>query len=251
LVLIVEDNTEMRQFIKGSLERRYRILEASNGKEGLHLAVEKIPDLIVSDILMPEMGGIELCGKLKKNILTSHIPIVLLTALSSISDQIKGLDSGADDYISKPFNLRLFEIRIENLIRLRRSMREHFSIELDINSKDFTLNSRDQEFLDKAILIVKEKITDPDLNVEILSKEIGMSRMQLHRKLTSLTDQAPGEFIRMIRLKESALLLVKNNLSVSEIAYAVGFSSPSYFTTSFGKQFGISPTEYIEKFSKQ
>jgi AraC-like DNA-binding protein len=144
----------------------------------------------------------------------------------------------------------LFEIRIENLIRLRRHMRERFSREFDTSPKDFTLNTRDQEFLDKAIQTVKEKITDPDLNVEILSREIGMSRMHLHRKLTSLTDQAPGEFIRMIRLKESAKLLADNNLTISEIAYAVGFSSPSYFTTSFGKQFGISPSKYIEKFAK-
>jgi signal transduction histidine kinase/ligand-binding sensor domain-containing protein/DNA-binding response OmpR family regulator len=251
LILIVEDNDDMRQFIKNNLERRYRILEAGDGKEGYKLAIEKIPDLIVSDVIMPAMGGIELCEKLKKNVLTSHIPIVLLTALSSVSDQIKGLETGADDYISKPFNLILLNIRIDNLIRLRQSMRERFGKEIETDSKDFTMNTRDQEFLDKAIRIVKEKITDPDLDVGNLSQEIGMSRMHLHRKLTSLTDQTPGEFIRTIRLKESARLLAENKFSVSEIAYRVGFSAPSYFTTCFGRQFGISPTEYIEKFLKQ
>lgn len=247
LILVVEDNKEMRHFIKSNLEKKFRVLEANNGLSGFELAVENVPDLVVSDVIMPEMNGIELCKRLKKDIRTSHIPLVLLTALASINNQIEGLEVGADDYISKPFNYRLFEIRIENLIHSRKRLRERFSKEIEIDSKDYTLNWRDQEFLDKAINLVKIKISDPDLNVNNLCKEIGMSRMNLHRKITALTDQTPSDFIRTIRLKEAAHLLTENRLSISEIAYKVGFSAPSYFTTCFGKQFGLTPKEYMAK----
>lgn len=245
LILVVEDNDEMRHFIKQNLGKKFRVIEAVNGLEGFKMATERIPDLIVSDVIMPELGGIQLCKKLKKDVLTSHIPVVLLTALAAVSNQIEGLETGADDYISKPFNYKLFEIRIENLIRSRKKLRERFGKEIEIESKDFTLNRRDQEFLDKAIKLVKEKIAEPELSVDNLSKDLGMSRIHLHRKITALTDQTPSEFIRTIRLKEAARLLAENRLSISEIAYRVGFTAPSYFTTCFGKQFGISPKEYL------
>lgn len=250
IILIVEDNEDMRRFIKQNLERKYRVLEAVNGAEGYKIATEKIPELIVSDVIMHDMDGIQLCKKLKKDILTSHIPVILLTALNSVTNQIEGLETGADDYISKPFNYKLFEIRIENLIHSRKRLRERFSKEIDIESKDFTLNCRDQKFLDKIIRIVKEKIAEPDLSVENLSKNAGMSRVHFYRKITALTDQTPSEFIKTIRLKEAARLLAENRLTVSEIAYQVGFSAPSYFTTCFGKQFGLTPKEYLAQHAK-
>ncbi len=243
-ILIVEDNNDLRRFIKENLERRYNVLEAINGTEGYNIATEDIPDLIVSDIIMPGMNGIQLCKKLKRDILTSHIPIILLTALNSVASQIEGLETGADDYISKPFNYRLFEIRIENLIISRKKLREQFSKEIEIDSKDFTHNWRDQDFIDKMIKTVKEKISDPDLSVENLSKNAGMSRIHFYRKITALTDQTPSEFIRTIRLKEAARLLTENRLTISEVAYSVGFTAPSYFSTCFGKQFGVTPKEY-------
>ncbi|HLO59666.1 MAG TPA: two-component regulator propeller domain-containing protein [Bacteroidales bacterium] len=250
LILVVEDNSDMRHFIKQNLEKKFRVLEAVDGNEGFKLATENIPDLVVSDVIMPGMDGIQLCKKLKKDILTSHIPVVLLTALSAISNQIEGLETGADEYISKPFNYRLFEIRIRNLIQSRKKLRECFGREIEIESKDFTLNWRDQEFMDHAIKLVKEKIAEPLLSVDSLSKELGMSRIHLHRKLTALTDQTPSEFIRTIRLKEAARLLSQNRLTVSEIAYQVGFTAPSYFSTCFVKQFGVSPSEYLSRFVK-
>lgn len=250
LILIVEDNDEMRYFIKSNLERKYRVIEANNGLAGYNLAIEQIPDLVVSDVVMPEMNGVHLCKKLKKDVLTSHIPIILLTALSSVINQIEGLETGADDYISKPFNLKLFEIRIDNLIQSRRKLREHFGLELETKAKDFTLNTRDQEFLDKAIQLVKDKISDTEFDVQQLSNDLLMSRMQLFRKIKALTNLTPNEFINTIRLKEAAILLKENNLSISEIAYQVGFTAPSYFSTCFGKQFGLTPKEYISKHSK-
>jgi len=251
LILIVEDNDEMRHFIKSNLERKYRVIEANNGLAGYHLAIEQIPDLVVSDVVMPEMDGVQLCRKLKKDVLTSHIPVVLLTALSSVINQIEGLETGADDYISKPFNLKLFEIRIENLLQSRKKLRERFGMEVEIKAKDFTLNTRDQEFLDQAIQLVKEKISDTEFDVQHLSNDLLMSRMQLFRKIKALTNLTPNEFISTIRLKEAAILLKENNYSISEIAYQVGFTAPSYFSTCFGKQFGLTPKEYLSKYSKK
>jgi DNA-binding response OmpR family regulator len=245
-ILVVEDNADMRNYITSNLEKKFRVVEAENGAIGLSLATRYIPDLIVSDVLMPEMDGIKLCRHLKTNILTSHIPVVLLTALSQVSNQIEGLETGADDYISKPFNYKLFEIRIENLINMRRKLRERFAKEPGLDSKDFTLNTRDQEFLDKTIALIKEQIADPELNVDTLSKALAMSRMHLHRKITALTNLPPAEFIRSIRLKEAARLLAERKYNISEIAYQVGIS-PSYFSVMFSRQFGVSPTEYIEK----
>jgi signal transduction histidine kinase/ligand-binding sensor domain-containing protein/DNA-binding response OmpR family regulator len=250
LILIVEDNDEMRYFIKSNLERKYRVIEANNGLAGYHLAIEQIPDLVVSDVVMPEMDGVQLCRKLKKDVLTSHIPVVLLTALSSVINQIEGLETGADDYISKPFNLKLFEIRIENLLQSRKKLRERFGKEIEISAKDFTLNIHDQEFLDQAIQLVKEKISDTEFDVQHLSTDLLMSRMQLYRKIKALTNLTPNEFISTIRLKEAALLLQENKYSISEIAYQVGFTAPSYFSTCFGKQFGLTPKEYISKYNK-
>ncbi len=244
VILIVEDNPEMRKYIRKGLEEKFRIIEAENGKAGFEMAVDVIPDLIISDVIMPEMDGIQLCRKLKKDILTSHIPVILLTALASVQDKIDGLETGADDYIEKPFHFKLFEVRIENLIRSRIRLRELFSKEVDIESKDFTLNRRDKDFIEKAIGIVKNRISDPELSVNNLSTDLGMSRMHLHRKITALTGQTPGEFIRTIRLKEGARLIQEGRYNISEIAYQVGFTAPSYFTTCFGKQFGISPKEY-------
>jgi signal transduction histidine kinase/ligand-binding sensor domain-containing protein/DNA-binding response OmpR family regulator len=249
LILVVEDNDDMRYFIKSNLERKYRVIEAKNGLVGCHLAMEEIPDLVVSDVVMPEMDGVQLCRKLKKDVLTSHIPVVLLTALSSVINQIEGLETGADDYISKPFNYKLFEIRIDNLLQSRKKLRERFGQEIEMKAKDFTLNTRDQEFLDKAIQVVKEKISNTEFDVQHLSNDLLMSRMQLFRKIKALTNLTPNEFISTIRLKEAALLLKENKYSISEIAYQVGFTAPSYFSTCFGKQFGLTPKEYLSKYS--
>jgi signal transduction histidine kinase/ligand-binding sensor domain-containing protein/DNA-binding response OmpR family regulator len=250
LILVVEDNDEMRYFIKSNLERKYRVIDAENGLLGYQLAMEQIPDLVVSDVVMPEMDGVQLCRKLKKDVLTSHIPVVLLTALSSVINQIEGLETGADDYISKPFNLKLFEIRIDNLLQSRKKLRERFGKEIEISAKDFTLNIHDQEFLDQAIKLVKEKISDTEFDVQHLSTDLLMSRMQLYRKIKALTNLTPNEFISTIRLKEAALLLKENKYSISEIAYQVGYTAPSYFSTCFGKQFGLTPKEYISKYNK-
>lgn len=248
VILVVEDNDDMRRFIADNLAQKYNVIEAENGKIGLEKALEHTPDLIVSDVMMPEMNGITLCSRLKKDIKTSHIPVILLTALSSVAHQIEGIETGADDYISKPFNFKLFELKINNLISMRRKLHELFSSNIEIEPKDIAINPRDKEFLDKTIDIIKKNISETDLNVENLSKEVGMSRIHLHRKLKALTNQTPSVFIRTIRLKEGAKLLSENKYTISEISYMVGFTAPSYFTSCFGNQFGIPPKEYMERY---
>lgn len=246
-VLIVEDNGELRKFLKNSLAPEYHILEAINGLDGLNIAIDTMPDLIISDILMPKMDGIELCAKLKENILTSHIPVILLTALSSVQDQIKGLETGADDYIAKPFDNEILKIRIKNLLETRRKLKIRFQNDLGINTDDIASNSKDKEFLDRVVSIIMDRLSDPDFNVNELSTTVLMSRTHVRRKLKALTDQTTVDFIRTIRLKESISLLKTNKYSVAEVSYMTGFGTPSYFTSMFKKQYNVTPMEFLKK----
>ncbi|MGA9291368.1 MAG: ATP-binding protein [Ignavibacteriaceae bacterium] len=247
IVLIVEDENDIRNFIKENIGKEYKILESENGKDGLKKSIEHIPDLIVSDIIMPEMNGIELCNKIKTDERTSHIPVILLTAKSSVDDKLEGLETGADDYLTKPFNISELQVRVSNLIEQRRKLRERFRREILLEPKDIAVTSADEKFLYRISNIIEKHIADYNFTVDNFSREAGMSRMQLHRKLNAVTGQAAGDFIRNFRLKRAANLLKGRHGNIGEIAYDVGFNNPSYFSECFKKLFGVLPSEYVQE----
>ncbi|MCC6459059.1 MAG: response regulator [Saprospiraceae bacterium] len=245
LCLIVEDHRDVQEFIRDQLAGAYRILLAPNGREGFQLATEHIPDLVVSDVMMPEMDGNELCRLLKTDERTSHIPVILLTAKADQDSRLSGLETGADDYLTKPFDARELRTRAQNLVDGRRRLREQFRRDVWLQPKAIALSSADDRFLQRLTDILEERLADEQLNVEDLAHRIGLSRSQLHRKLTALTDQAPVEFIRMFRLKRAKDMLEARTGNVSEVCYDVGFSSPAYFAKAFKDAFGISPSELL------
>ena len=243
IVLVVEDQSELRYYIAKHL-REFKVLEATNGAEGLETAITQIPDLIISDIMMPKMDGIQLLEALKTNEKTSHIPIVLLTAKADLSSRLEGLETGADDYLTKPFDATELVIRSKNLIEQRKALRKMFSKSLFLEPKKIAITSTDELFLNKVMRTVEKYLDDSSFTVEVFQREVGMSRMQLHRKLKALTDHSATEFIRIQRLKSAAQQLTDSDASISEICYRVGFNSLSYFTKSFKAQYGVTPSEY-------
>jgi signal transduction histidine kinase/ligand-binding sensor domain-containing protein/DNA-binding response OmpR family regulator len=244
MILVVEDNADVREYIKDSLGEEHRIEEAVNGEQGKRKAEEIIPDLIISDIMMPKMDGNELTRLLKNNEKTSHIPVILLTAKSEQESKIEGLVTGADDYLTKPFDTRELLVRIKNLIDQRRKLQEKFRREIIVNPGDITVTSIDEQLLQRAIDTVENNISDPAFDTTTMAKEVGVSRKLLHTKLKALTGQSTGEFIRTLRLKRAAQLLQKGYGNVTQVAYDVGFQNLSYFAKAFRRQFGQSPSQY-------
>lgn len=247
IVLIVEDNRDMRSYLKDCLAGDYRIIEAVDGEEGLKTATDKIPDLIISDVMMPKMDGFQLCQRLKTDERTSHIPVILLTARAAAADKIGGLEFGADDYIIKPFDTKELLVRAKNLIQQRRLLRKKFSQQTAFVPDEIATTPIDVSFLQKAKDLIEGHLADEDFSVELLAKNIGMSRSQLHRKLRALTDHSTSEFIRTLRLQRAAHLLQQQRFTVAEVAFEVGFNNPSYFAACFRKQFGKLPSEYMTK----
>jgi len=255
LLLIVEDNEDLRTYIRSFLEEDYRIFEAGDGEMGLQTAIENIPDLVLTDVMMPKMDGIELCEKLKTDERTSHIPVVLLTARASSRDRIEGLETGADDFITKPFDPVELTVRVKNLIIQRRKLKQIYINEITLEGIKEHINidtgdqmiSIEQKFLANAKEIVEHHLSDEEFDVAAFSKEMNLSRTQLHRKLRALLNLSSSEFIRSIRLNRAMIMLRKNTGNISEIALDVGFSNPSYFTECFKKQFGINPSEITRK----
>ena len=245
IILIAEDNYDLRCFITASLINEFKILDAENGKYAYELAKVHNPDLIISDIMMPEMDGLEFCSRLKSNLLTSHIPVVLLTARSSVENWIEGLETGADDYIPKPFDINLLIARIKNLIESRKKLKRHFSHELTPIPSQMSSSNADEQFLKKAMEIVEKNFNDPDFGVEEFVEKMCISRSLLHKKLSALTDQSAGDFITSLRLKKAAQLLHLPDKNISDVAYDVGFNDPKYFSRIFRKYFGTPPSEYI------
>ncbi len=244
IVLIVEDNQDVRTYIRDFLESDYRVKEARDGVDGFEKATNTIPDLIISDVMMPNMDGFELCEKLKTDECTSHIPVILLTARASEKSKLEGLETGADDYIIKPFSTRELHVRVKNLIEQRRKLRERFSHESALKPKDIAITSADERFLQRVMDTIEAQIGNPDFGVYDFGRKVGLSHSQLHRKIRALTDRSPIEFIRTLRLKRAADLLKQHFGNVAEIAYEVGFNNPSYFAECFRKLFGKSPSEY-------
>jgi signal transduction histidine kinase/DNA-binding response OmpR family regulator/ligand-binding sensor domain-containing protein len=247
LILIVEDNAEVRNYIKENLEKHYRIDEAVNGEEGINKAINIIPDLIITDVMMPKVDGFELCNKLKNDQRTSHIPIVILTAKADEENKLDGLQIGADEFLAKPFSPRELDIRVGNLIRIRQLLREKFKEISVISPEDVKANPIDRQFLEKVFTLIKDHLEDQQFSVQKLADNMAMSVSQLNRKLNALINQSAGKLIRATKLDYAAKLLEKNAGNITEIAYRVGFSDVSSFTNSFKEKFGISPSEFLKK----
>ena len=247
MVLIVEDNPDMRQFIHYILSDDYTIIEAENGEEGFEVAKKYLPDVVVSDVLMPKVDGFDLCQLLKSNVSTNHIPVILLTAYAMDEQKQVGFESGADAYIAKPFNIKLLRTRVRKLIENRKKIRETFSHFLLNETQQETLGKVEQQFVNDFTHYVEKSIANPELNVDEIAEALGLSRSNLYRKIKSLTDYSPNELIRTIRVKYAKQLLNSKAKSISEVAYEVGFSSPSYFAKCFKDFYNESPTEYLER----
>ena len=247
LLLFVDDNTDIRRFIKDGFQHDFRIITAEDGEKGYEIAVSSLPDIIVSDIMMPNMNGIELCETLKTNSLTSHIPIILLTAKSTAEDELKGLRTGADAYVVKPFKLDILRAQLLNIYLQRERLKQRFRQEVILAPKDITVTSADEEFLKKAMSFIEDHMADSEFNVEALVKEMHISRSKLYLKLKALTGQSSSEFIRTVRLKRAIQLLEKSDYTIKEIMYMTGFNTASYFSKCFKKQFGVVPSEYLRK----
>lgn len=226
-VLVIDDNADIRSYIHGLLSAEYSVIEAANGSEGIRKAMKYVPDLIISDVMMPGIDGIECCRRLKSELQTCHIPVILLTACSLDEQRIQGYDGGADSYISKPFSSQLLLARIHNLIDSHQRLKQFFGDRQTLAKEDIC--DLDKDFVEKFKALIEEKMGDSELNVEDLGREMGLSRVQLYRKIKSLTNYAPNELLRMSRLKRAASLLASSGMTVAEIAYEVGFTSPSYF----------------------
>ena len=248
-VLLVEDNADVRHYVSGNLAKDYRVLEAIDGNDGWGKAIEDLPDIIVSDVMMPKMDGLGLCARLKTDERTSHIPVVLLTAKAASRDRIEGFETGADEYITKPFEPEELRARIRNLIEQRKRLHEHFRRNGIVGFDDSKLLSIDKQFLRKIFHIITENIASLSFSVESLAEMAAVSRSLLHKKVVSLTGESPVELIRRMRLTSAAELITKNAGNVSEIALEVGFANPSYFSECFKKQFGVSPSQYAHNSS--
>ena len=234
-ILIVEDHKVLRSFMKNLLKEDYNIIEAENGKVAFEKALQHVPNLIISDVIMPEMVGTELCSKIKENLKTSHIPVILLTSRTSLVYKFEGLESGADDYISKPFNLIEFKLRVKNLLNSTERLKNKFSSEDNFIPSEITVSSLDEDLLKKAFKIVEENISNEQFDIPFFCTELGVSRTMLFLKIKAWTNFTPNEFIHEIRLKRAAQLLEQNKLNVSEISYKVGFNNPKYFSKCFQK----------------
>ena len=246
-ILIVEDNDDMRSYIRESLKSIYKIIEADDGEKGIRQSLENSPDMIISDVMMPKMDGFQFCAEIKKDKRTSHIPVILLTAKATGESKIEGLETGADDYLTKPFDTRELKVRIKNLIQQRKRLQEKFRKEINVNPRDITVTSIDERLVQKAIDVVEKYIGDPNFDVAKLANEVGISRRLLHTKLKVLTGQSPGEFIRNLRLKRAAQLFQQGYGNVTQVAYEVGFQSLSYFAKAFREQFDQSPSQYLSQ----
>ncbi|MBN8851620.1 MAG: hypothetical protein BGO55_04905 [Sphingobacteriales bacterium 50-39] len=244
-IMIIEDNEDLRFYLKDNLKGQYRVEEAVNGSEGWEKIKHVNPDLVVSDIMMPLMDGVELARKIKTETVTAHIPVILLTAMGSEEKQLEGLRAGVNDYITKPFTFEILASRIRNLLAQQKLLQKRFHKQIAVNPAEVTITSVDEKFLQEALKHVEDHIDNPEFSVEDLSRDMHMNRVTLYRKILSLTGKTPIEFIRSIRLKRAAQLLEKSGKTVAEIAYEVGFNNPRHFTKFFKEEFKVTPSQYV------
>ena len=244
-VLIIDDNADVRNYVKSLLREEYTVIEAPDGRAGLKKAMKYVPDAIVCDVMMPMMDGLECCRKLKMELQTSHIPVMLLTACSLDEQRIQGFECGADSYISKPFNSKLLLVRLHNLIDNHKRLKQFFGDKTTLSKE--SVSEVDKSFVDRFRGLIEENLTDSELSVEELGSKMGLSRVQLYRKIKALTNYSPNELVRIARLKKAASLLASSEKTISEITYEVGFTSPSYFTKCYKEYFGESPTDFLKR----
>ncbi|WP_256011893.1 hybrid sensor histidine kinase/response regulator transcription factor [Desertivirga xinjiangensis] len=245
-ILLVEDNDDFRFYLKDNLKFYYKVYEAANGKEGWQKALANHPQLIVSDINMPVMDGIQLARKIKFDKRTSHIPVILLTALTAEEEQLKGLETGANDYMTKPFNFEILNAKIKNLLVLNRTLKDTYTRQIKAFVPEIEVESEDAKLLNKVLLYIEKNINDPKLSVEDLSKHVGMSRSSLYNKIMEVTGQSPVEYIRNVKLDKAAILLEKSDMNVAQVGYVVGFATPNYFAKSFKAKFNMLPSEFVQ-----
>jgi len=246
-VLVVDDNPDMRLYIREILQHHYFITEAGNGESGFDAACTTVPDLIVTDVMMYPVNGIEFCRTVKQDERTSHIPVIMLTALAATHEKLEGLETGADDYLTKPFSTAELRARILNLINQRKRLRQLFSTTVNLDPKSISVTSADEKFLNRLITLIENNIDNPELDIDFLLRNIAMSRSQLHRKITALTNQPITGFIRIIRIKKAAQLMEQRFGNISEIMYAVGFNNLSYFTKSFREVYHMTPSKFMAR----
>jgi DNA-binding response OmpR family regulator len=243
-LLIVEDNNELREFLSDYLLPDYHVLNADNGVEGLKICESENPDLVISDVMMENMDGLEFCKKVKSSPEISHIPVILMTALASVENKITGYKVGADDYITKPFEPELLKIRVRNILENIKIGKKQFVSDINATVKELTISKIDEEFLEKVIGLLDENLDNTEFDIESFCKNTGVSSSQLYRKIKNITGHSPNEFIRIHRLKKAAVLIKTTEFNISEIAYKVGFNDALYFSKCFKKQFGTTPSMY-------
>ena len=243
-VLIVEDNLQMQTYEKNHLGKYYRVLTADNGKQALQLLDKNEVNVIVSDVMMDEMDGFQLCKQVKENVDFSHIPVILLTALTLDSAKIQGMESGADSYIEKPFSMDYLLSVIQNLLRSRQSIKQAYATSPFLQQETVSISKADEEFMHRLETVMNEHLTDSDFDINAMASEMYMSRTNLNRKMRGMFDLTPNNYIKVERLKRAAQLLKQGDTKINEVCYMVGFSSPSYFTQCFQKQFGMLPKDF-------
>jgi len=246
-ILVVEDNKEMQRFLQKILSEFYSITTADDGTEGLKLVGEIGPDLVLTDVMMPGMNGNEFCRILKTDLNTSHIPVLILTALSSVENQLEGFETGADDYVVKPFDDRVLLMRIRNLLDSRAILREKFTKAHGEWNEEMQKFQPDKELLDTATTIIEHHLIDSNFSVDVLASELNLSRSSLHRKLRALTNQSATEFVKFVRINKSIKLIEGGETNIDEICFKVGFNSHSYYSMCFRKQLGQTPSDYINR----
>lgn len=249
-ILIVDDNPEIREYVKKLLAVTYIIYEAADGITGLSLAEKYTPDLVISDVIMPLMNGVELCQKIKESATINHIPVILLTSSSSADVKLKGIEGGADDYITKPFDNDLFMARVANILKSRTTLQKYFFNAITHKSEDLNISAEYKDFLEKCIALTEASIDDPDFTIKTIAYQLGMSHSTLYKKVKSISGRSVNEFIRFIRLRKAAELFVTTDLNVNEVALRTGFNDIKYFREQFNKLFAMNPSEYIRKYRK-
>jgi signal transduction histidine kinase/DNA-binding response OmpR family regulator len=244
-ILIVEDNPELRDYLAGFLSREYKIYTATDGREGLERCKTKNPDLIISDVMMDNMNGLQFCKEVKSTPEISHIPVILMTALVTVENKLEGYKTGADDYITKPFEPELLKIRVKNILENLSKLKSEFGITEKVTVKELTISKIDEEFLNKVIDLVTQNLDNSDFDIDGFSKNLGVSSSQLYRKIKAVSGVSPNEFVRTFRLRKAAKMIQERKSSISEIAYKVGFNDSLYFSKCFKKQFGVAPSKYL------
>ena len=249
-ILLVEDNEELRAFLKNSLAANYHIVEAKNGLEGIDIAKDLMPDLIISDVMMPKMDGIEFCKRIKEDIATSHIPFIMLTAKNALEARLDGISSGADFYFAKPLSIPFLQLTLKNILLQKQKLKAHYQNNQYAEAKDLVHSTIDKQFLEELISIIETHLINPDMDVDYICTQIGMSKTKLYQKVKKITDQSIGEFIRNIRFKKAAQLMTTEDLPLSEVMYLVGIQTQSYFTKAFKQKFGKTPTQFLTDLKK-